>query len=86
MKKIKNETALVKKATEVAEKYAKNRGYKGFSGTDSAKQKIESLYRLLVHDNLITPLAKDQENQMNMKHKLALWITKQLPKDHELLK
>ncbi|TQV80281.1 DUF5062 family protein [Aliikangiella coralliicola] len=86
MKKIKNETALLKKAIEIGEKYAKNRGYKGFSGTDSAKQKIESLYRLLVHDKLVQPLAKDQENQLNMKHKLALWISKQLPEGHELLK
>lgn len=86
MKKLKNEAALLKKAIEIGEKYAKNRGYKNFSPTDSAKQKVESLYRLMVHDKLIQPLAKDQENQLNMKHKLALWIAKQLPKDHALLK
>lgn len=86
MKKIKNEVALVKKAIEVAEKYAVNRGYKGFSKTNSSKEKVESLYRLLVNDKLIQALAKDQENLLNMKHKLALWISKQLPKDHELLK
>ncbi|MET1254211.1 DUF5062 family protein [Aliikangiella maris] len=86
MKKIKNEAALLKKAIEVGEKYAMNRGYKGFSQTNAAKQKVESLYRLLVHDKLVQPLAKDQETQVNMKHKLAIWISKQLPKDHELLK
>lgn len=86
MKKLKNEAALLKKAIEIGEKYAKNRGYKNFSPTDSAKQKVESLYRLMVHDKLIQPLAKDQENQLNMKHKLALWIAKQLPEDHALLK
>lgn len=86
MKKLKNETALLKKAIEVGEKYAMNRGFKNFGSTDSAKQKVESLYRLFVNDKLIQPLAKDQENQLNMKHKLALWISKQLPKDHELLK
>ncbi|WP_196137829.1 DUF5062 family protein [Aliikangiella sp. G2MR2-5] len=86
MKKIKNEGALLKKAVEIGEKYARNRGYKGFGATDSAKEKIEALYRLLVHDKLIQPLAKDQENQLNMKHKLALWIAKQLPEDHPLLK
>ncbi len=86
MKKLKNESALLKKAIEIGEKYATNRGYKNFSATDSAKEKVESLYRLLVHDKLIQPLAKDQENQLNMKHKLALWIAKQLPEGHSLLK
>lgn len=85
MKKLKNEAALLKKAIEVGEKYAMNRGYKHFSATDSAKQKVESLYRLLVNDKLVQPLAKDQENLLNMKHKLSLWILKQLPKGHELL-
>lgn len=86
MKKIKNETALLKKAITVAEKYAKNRGYKEFSGTDSAKQKIESLYRLLVHDKLIPPLPEDKEDLASLKHRLVVWISKQLPADHELLK
>lgn len=85
MKKIKNETALLKKAIEVGEKYAMNRGYKGFAATNSAKQKIESLYRLLVNDKLIQPLALDKEDQPNMKHKLAIWISKQLPEGHDLL-
>ena len=86
MKKLKNEGALLKKAIEIGEKYATNRGFKNFGATDSAKEKIESLYRLLVHDKLVQPLAKDQENQLNMKHKLSLWIAKQLPDDHPLLK
>lgn len=85
MKKLKNEAALLKKAIVIAEKYAVNRGYDGFSATDSAKEKVESLYRLLVNDKLIHPLAKDAETQPNMKHKLALWIAKQLPEDHPLL-
>lgn len=86
MKKIKNEVGLLKKAIEVGEKYAVNRGYKNFAATNSAKDKVESLYRLLVNDKLVQPLAKDQENQLNMKHKLSLWIARQLPADHELLK
>lgn len=86
MKKIKNEKALLKKALKVAEAYAVNRGYKSFSATDSAKQKIESLYRLLVHDKLITPLPEDKEDLANLKHRLVMWIMKQLPADHELLK
>ena len=85
MKKIKHENELFKKALVVGEKYAQNRGYKAFSNTDSAKQKVECLYRLLVQDKLIHPLAKDQEDQPNMKHKLAIWMSKLLPKDHPLL-
>jgi hypothetical protein len=86
MTKLKNEAQLLKKALEVAENYAKNRGYTGFSVTNSAKDKTECLYRLLVNDQLIQSLALDQENSVNMKHKLALWISRQLPKDHPLLK
>jgi len=85
MKKIKNELPLAKLAVSVGEKYAMNRGYKHFKATDTANQKVESLYRLLVLDKLIQPLAKDQENQLNMKHKLAIWIAKQLPDDHPLM-
>jgi hypothetical protein len=86
MKKIKNEAALLKKAIAVAESYATKRGYKAFSPTDSSKQKIESLYRLLVHDKLIPPLPEDKEDLASLKHRLVMWISKQLPADHELLK
>jgi len=86
MKKLKNEAGLLKKAIEIGEKYAINRGYSGFSATNAAKDKVESLYRLLVNDKMIQPLAIDDENQPNMKHKLALWIAKKLPENHPLLK
>ena len=86
MKKLKNEAELLKKALVIGEKYAVNRGYKNFSATNSAKDKIESLYRLLVNDKLIQPLPVDSEDQPHMKHMLALWIVKQLPEGHALLK
>ncbi len=85
MTKLKNEPQLVKKAIEVAENYAKLRGYAEFRPTDSAKDKVECLYRLLVKDKVIVPLPADQENGQNMKHRLALWVARQLPKDHPLL-
>ena len=85
MKKIKNEAELVKKAIRVGMIYAEKRGVVKFEATDSANEKIEYLYRLLVHDNLIQPLAKDQLSLPGMKHKLAIWVSKQLPKDHPLL-
>ena len=86
MKKIKNEGPLLKKAIEIGEKYAVNRGYKSFSNTNSAKDKVECLYRLLVNDKLIHPLPVNGEDLKSMKHKLSLWIAKQLPEDHPLLK
>ncbi len=85
MKKLKNEAELLKKALVIGEKYAINRGYKSFSATNSAKDKVESLYRLLVNDKLIQPLAVESEDQPHMKHKLALWLAKQLPTGHPLL-
>ncbi len=85
MKKIKNEDALVTEAIRVGEVYAKKRGVGEFDTTDSAKEKVTYIYRLLVHDKLIQPLAKGQENGPSMRHKLALWISRTLPEGHELL-
>ena len=76
----------MKKAVELGEGMAKKIGYAGFKATDSADQKVEALYRMLVHHKIVQPLAKDQENLLGMKHKLALWIAKRLPEGHELLK
>ena len=86
MKKIKNETELVREALRVGAIYVEKRKAGKFEGTDSSRQKIEYLYRLLVHDKLIQPLVKGQESEQHMKHKLALWISRQLPEGHPLLK
>ena len=85
MKKLKNEPELVTEALRVGAVYIKNRGVGEFESTDSAKNKITYLYRLLAHDQLIQPLAKGQENEPNMRHKLALWISRKLPQGHKLL-
>ena len=85
VKKLKNEKQLLKKALEVGQVYAKNVGYPPFAPTDSAKIKIECIYRLLVNDKHIHPLPEDQENGQNMQHKLAVWISHKLPADHPLL-
>ena len=84
MKKLKHEKELVKLALETVMAIAEKRGVVKFEATDSSKEKIEYVYRLLVHDKILQPLAKDQENQPNIKHKLACWIQKQLPADHPL--
>ncbi len=86
MKKLKNEAALLKEALRVGAVYAEKRGVGKFEGTDSSHEKIVYLYRLLVHDKLIQPLAKGDEKEPAIKHKLALWISRQLPENHQLLK
>lgn len=85
MKKHKHESELVREALRVGAVYAKKRGAGEFENTDSAHDKLLFLYRLLVHDKLIQPLAKGDEKEPAIKHKLALWIARQLPKDHPLL-
>jgi predicted transcriptional regulator len=84
MKKLKNEAQLLKEAIRVGTLYVEKRGVGKFKPTDSASLKIKYIYRLLVHDQLIQPLAKGQESEINMKHKLALWMDKNLSADHPL--
>ena len=86
MKKLKHESELVKEAIRAGVKYGEDRGVVEFEPTDSASEKIEYIYRLLVHDKVIQPLPEDKVSQKAMRHKLAIWISKQLPKDHPLLK
>lgn len=86
MKKMKHEAELVKAAILAGMKYGEQRGAVVFEATDSASEKILFIYRLLVHDKLIQPLPEDQVSQQTMRHKLAIWYSKQLPQDHALLK
>jgi hypothetical protein len=76
MKKLKNEKELVKKAIAAGMKYGEERGVVEFEPTDSATDKIEYIYRLLVHDKVIQPLPQDQVSQLSMKHRLAMWASK----------
>lgn len=85
MNKIANEDELVKKALQIGAVYAKKRAYGEIEVQDSVKLKVEFIYKALVEDKLIQPLAKDQISDPNMRHKLALWISRQLPADHPLL-
>lgn len=77
MKKLKNEKELVKKAIAAGVKYGEQRGVVQFEATDSADEKIEYIYRLLVHDKVIQPVPEDQVSQKTMRHKLAIWASKQ---------
>ncbi len=77
MKKLKNEKELVKKAIELGVKYGEARGVVEFEPTDSAHDKLEYIYRLLVHDKLIQPMPEDQVSQQSIRHKLAIWASRQ---------
>ena len=85
-KKLANEAALLKEAIRMGMEYGEKRGVVEFEPTDSANEKIEYIYRLLVHDKLIQPLAKLDVSQKAMRHKLALWAAKELPDGHPLRK
>lgn len=86
MKKLKHEKELVKEAIRLGVEYVEKRGAAEFEPSDSAAEKIEYIYRLLVHDKVIAPLPEHEVSQQTMRHRLAMWITHQLPKDHPLLK
>jgi len=85
VKKLKHEAELFKGALLAAMKYAEERGAVVFEPTDSASQKLLYVYRLLVHDKIIQPLPEDQVSETTMRHKLAIWYSKQLPHGHALL-
>ena len=85
-KKLKNEPELLKEALRLGVEYGEARGAVQFEEGDSVKEKVEYIYRLLVHDKLIQPMPEDQVSQASMKHKLALWAAKKLPADHPLVK
>ena len=85
MKKLKHEAELFKAALLAAMKYAEGRGAVEFEATDSASDKLLYVYRLLIHDKIIHPLPEDQVAEATMRHKLAIWYSKQLAKDHPLL-
>ena len=86
MAKINNESELVKKALSVGALYAEKRGYGKIEDQDSVKLKVEFVYKVLIEDKLIQPLAKGQISDPNMRQKLALWISRQLPAGHSLLR
>lgn len=85
MKKIKNEAELLKEAIRVGMRYFEARGAGKIDAEDAIEIKIRAIYSLLVKDKVVQPLASKDENVQNMKHKLAIWIAKNLPADHHLL-
>lgn len=78
-KKLANEAELLKEAIRLGMEYGVKRGVVEFEPSDSANDKVEFIYRLLVHDKKIQPLAKPAVSQKAMRHKLAIWASKQRP-------
>ena len=76
MSQLKDEKEQLKKAIRIGMRYGENRGVVKFDANDSANDKVEFIYRLLVHDKLITPLPAEQLSNSAMKHKLAIWASK----------
>ena len=77
-KKIKNEAALFKSAVAAGSKYGEDRGVVEFDESDTLNEKALYIYRLLVHDNLLTPLPEEQVSQKSIRHRLVLWHMRQL--------
>ena len=77
MTKLKNEKELVRKAIQLGVAYGEKRGVVEFEPTDSADEKLLYIYRLLVHDKLLQPLPEDQVSQKSIRHRLALWASRQ---------
>ena len=84
-KKLKHEPELLKVALSLILDDAVKRGVVKFEATDSHDLKIQYAYRLLVHDKKISPLPNDQISLPKIKHRLAMWVTHQLPAGHALL-
>jgi uncharacterized protein DUF5062 len=86
MKKLKNETELFKAALLAGVQYAQGRKAVEFEATDSASDKALYVYRLLVHDKVISPMPEDQVGEKTIRRRLATWYAHQLPEGHPLLK
>jgi|SRR6185312_5219743 hypothetical protein len=85
VKKLKHEAELFKAALLAGVEYAEGRKAVEFEATDSASQKALYIYRLLVHDKVISPMPEDQVSEKTIRHRLAAWYAHKLPAGHPLL-
>lgn len=85
MKPFKHEAKLFKAALAAGVEYAERRKAVEFEPTDSASSKALYVYRLLVHDKVISPMPEDQVGEKTIRHRLAAWYAHQLPDGHPLL-
>ena len=85
MKKFKHEAELFKAALLAGTQYAEGRKAVEFESTDSSRDKALYIYRLLVHDKIISPMPEEQVSEKSVRHRLAAWHAHQLPEGHPLL-
>jgi hypothetical protein len=85
MKQFKHEAELFKAALIAGVEYAERRKAVEFEPTDSASSKALYVYRLLVHDKVISPMPEEQVGEKTIRHRLAAWYAHQLPEGHPLL-
>ena len=85
MKQFKHEAELFKAALIAGVEYAERRKAVEFEPTDSASSKALYVYRLLVHDKVISPMPEEQVSEQTIRHRLAAWYAHQLPEGHPLL-
>jgi hypothetical protein len=85
MKNRRHEAELFKAALLAGVAYAEGRKAVEFESTDSASDKALYIYRLLVHDKVISPMPEDQVSEKTIRHRLASWYAHQLPQGHPLL-
>ena len=85
LKKLKHEAELFKAALVAGVEYAEGRKAVEFEATDSASDKALYVYRLLVHDKVISPMPEEQVGDQTIRHRLATWYAHGLPKGHPLL-
>ena len=86
VKKLKHEAELFKAALDAGVEYGEKRKAVEFEPTDSTSEKALYIYRLLVHDKLIAPMPEEQVSAKSIRHRLALWHARKLPKGDPLLK
>ena len=84
MKKFKHEAELFKAALLAGVEYAEGRKAVEFEPTDSAASKALYVYRLLVHDKVISPMPEEQVAEKTIRHRLAAWYAHRLPEGHPL--
>ena len=85
MKQFRHEGELYKAALTAGVEYAERRKAVEFEATDSASSKALYIYRLLVHDKVISPMPEEQVGEKTIRHRLAAWYAHQLPEGHPLL-
>ena len=86
MKKLKHEAELFKAALQAESTTLRVARRSNSRPLDSASAKALYVYRLLVHDKVITPMPEEQISEKTIRHRLATWYAHQLPEGHPLLK